>query len=130
MSGYLLDTHVWLWLISKPEKLPSEFVDEVRSPTVELFLSAASAWELAIKHSIGKIALPTDPSQFVPRSMTASGVSGLPVSLTHALAVAGLPPHHRDPFDRLLVAQAQVEKLCLATADRAMTAYDVDLREL
>lgn len=130
MSGYLLDTHIWLWLIAKPEKLPEDFVEEIRSPSIKLFLSAASSWELAIKHALGKITLPADPSHFVPRHMSASGVSGLPVGHAHALRVAGLPHHHRDPFDRILVAQAQVEDLCLATADKAMEAYDVKLRTL
>lgn len=130
MSGYLLDTHVWLWLIAEPERLPTDFVDEIRSPTVDLFLSAASSWELSIKHALGKISLPTDPTHFVPHNMALTGVSGLPVRHTHALAVAGLPHHHRDPFDRLLVAQTQIENLCLATADSAMKAYEVEMRAL
>ena len=92
----------------------------------ELLLSAASSWEIALKWSIGKLDLPERPDRYVPARLAASATSGLAVSHAHALAVADLPRHHADPFDRLLVAQARAEGLTLITADRALGPYDVD----
>ncbi len=92
----------------------------------ELLLSAASAWEIAIKQALGKLSLPEPPSVYVPKRMASNGVRGLPVALVHALRVAELPPIHRDPFDRLLVAQAQEEKLIVVSADPQVRAYEID----
>jgi PIN domain nuclease of toxin-antitoxin system len=124
---YLIDTHCWLWLQVTPERLGAELVERLANPDHELLLSAASAWEIAIKHSLGKIELPEPPVRYVPSRMQRSGTSGLPVLPAHALGVATLPLHHRDPFDRLLVAQAQHEGLTLVTADDALQDYDVEL---
>jgi PIN domain nuclease of toxin-antitoxin system len=96
-------------------------------PENELFLSSASSWEIAIKYSIGKLRLPTPPAQYVPSRMETSGTSALPVLHAHALHVATLPPHHGDPFDRLLIAQAQLEGLTLLTVDRQFGAYEVEI---
>ena len=89
--------------------------------------SAASAWEIAIKHALGKLTIPEPPDLFVPRLMTQLGITPLPVLHRHALHVATLPPRHRDPFDRLLVAQAQLEDLPILTADRGFGLYEVVL---
>jgi PIN domain nuclease of toxin-antitoxin system len=124
---YLVDTHCWLWLQVAPERLGGDIVDRLADPSHELLLSAASAWEIAIKHALGKLELPEPPDKYVPSRMQTSGTAGLPVVPAHALAVASLPLHHRDPFDRLLVAQAQQEGLTLVTADEALQAYDVEL---
>lgn len=86
-------------------------------------LSAASAWEIAVKWSIGKLPLAAPPAEYVPSRLERQGVTGLPIEPRHALRVAALPQHHRDPFDRLLIAQAQVEDLYFLTADRALQAY-------
>ena len=86
-------------------------------------LSVASAWELAIKHALGKLPLHGSPSQLVEVSVRELNMSVLPIALGHALAAAGLPLHHRDPFDRMLVAQAQLDGLTLVTADAALQAY-------
>lgn len=125
---YLVDTHCWLWLQASPERLAPEVVSELEDPDNELLLSAASSWEIAIKHALGKLALPEPPARYVPRRMTASGSRGLAIEHAHSLRVAELPMHHRDPFDRLLVAQAQLEKLTLLTVDRQFEKYDVELR--
>ena len=90
-----------------------------------LYLSAASAWEIAIKHALGKLRLPEPPISYVPDRVAALGVQPLPIEHEHALHVATLPPHHRDPFDRLLVAQAQLDDLPILTADPLIEAYDV-----
>ena len=99
----------------------------VSDPSNELFLSAASAWEIAIKFVLGKLPLPLPPAEYVPRRLESSGTLSLPVETRHALRVADLPSHHRDPFDRLLIAQAQLEKLPILTSDQAFDAYDVDV---
>lgn len=125
--SYLLDTHCWLWLQTTPERLPAELLDILADRSVDLFLSAASAWELGIKHAAGRIELPESPGDYVREGMRRGGVRELSMSHSHALEAAALPPHHRDPFDRMLVAQARLERLTLVTADRILAAYDVDL---
>lgn len=110
-----------------PDRFGAAALDLVRDPESELVFSAASAWEIAIKYALGKLQLPEAPEEYVPRRMRTSGVVGLPVGHVHALRVAELPKHHRDPFDRLLVAQAQIESLALLTADRKLSAYEVDI---
>lgn len=123
----LLDTHVWLWLQVAPERLSERSLAIVSDSSNELLLSAASAWEIAIKHALGKLRLPSPPGEYVPRRLETSGTTALPVELRHALHVATLPAHHRDPFDRLLVAQAQLERLPLISADPQLAAYDVEV---
>lgn len=125
---FLLDTHCWLWLQVSPARFSAETLEMLSDVRNELLLSAASAWEIAIKHALGKLPLPAAPEDYVPSRMLASGTTALPVLPIHALRVASLPPHHRDPFDRLLVSQAQHEKLTLVTADDAFNAYDVSTR--
>lgn len=125
----LLDTHVWLWLQYAPERL-GETLDLVEDPENELFLSAASSWEIALKWSIGKLPLPEAPATYIPARLASNGVVPLAIGHDHALAVAELPPHHRDPFDRLLVVQARTLGLTLVTADRALDPYEVKLRRV
>jgi PIN domain nuclease of toxin-antitoxin system len=125
VTRYLLDTHVWLWLLAAPERIDETTRSALADRSNELFLSAASSWEIAIKHELGKLALPAPPAVFVPERMRVSGVSAMPVEHTHALHVATLPRHHRDPFDRLLVAQAAVTGLTIVTADHQLAQYDV-----
>ncbi|MGH7657961.1 MAG: type II toxin-antitoxin system VapC family toxin [Gemmatimonadales bacterium] len=123
----LLDTQVWLWMLSAPERLSRKNRKLVVSADTELMLSAASAWEIAIKYGLGKLKLPEEPGDYIPRLMTLTGITPLPVHHRHALHVATLPQHHRDPFDRLLVAQAQLERLPILTADRGLGSYDVEV---
>src|SRR5262249_8338780 len=96
-------------------------------PGNERVLSAVSAWEISIKYSIGKLGLPEPPTEFVPSRMALTLTTPLAVQLSHALHASRLPLHHRDPFDRLLIAQAQTEKLPILTADEEFGAYDVDV---
>jgi len=121
----LLDTQVWLWMLATPERLAPATRKLVAAPDNELLLSAASAWEIAIKYSLGKLRLPDAPEHVVPHLMTRTGVVPLPVLHRHALRVAALPQRHRDPFDRLLVAQAQIEELPILSSDRAFGLYDI-----
>lgn len=123
----LLDTHCWLWMTSAPEKFSSAARALVEDARNELFLSAASSWEIAIKYALGKLPLPAPPASYVPSRMAATGVVALAVEHPHALEVAGLPLHHADPFDRLLVAQARIERLPILTADPQLAAYEVEV---
>jgi PIN domain nuclease of toxin-antitoxin system len=123
----LLDTHCWLWMLVAPEKFSPATLALLDSTEHELLLSAASSWEISIKYTLGKLRLPQPPLEYVPDRMMESGVTGLPVEHRHALAVAGLPLHHRDPFDRILIAQAIVESLPILTADPQLSRYPVEI---
>jgi PIN domain nuclease of toxin-antitoxin system len=123
----LLDTHCWLWMQAEPEKFSAAARELVEDARTELLFSAASSWEIAIKYALGRLALPEPPAAYVPDRMASSGVTALPVQHTHALAVAELPRHHRDPFDRLLVAQARIEGVPILTADPEFSRYDVEV---
>ncbi len=125
MSRVLVDTHVWLWLQSDPDRLPASVRDLVEDRGVELLLSAASAWEIAIKYRLGKLRLPQEPATYVPDRMRRSGTTPLSVEHAHVLRVSELPDHHRDPFDRLLVAQAQILDVPIVTADSRFERYQV-----
>jgi PIN domain nuclease of toxin-antitoxin system len=123
----LIDTHCWLWSLTEPERLNSKALAAIRRASNPLYLSAASSWEIAIKFALNKLTLPLPPWEFVPSRMSLQGLQALPIQHSHALRVAELPNHHRDLFDRLLVAQAQLEGLSLLTADEQLRAYDVDV---
>lgn len=124
---FLLDTHCWLWLQTDRERFDAELLASLAARTSQRYLSAASVWGIVIKHAIGKLPLPEPPAIYVPERMRVSGVRELPITHAHALAVGVLPPHHRDPFDRVLVAQARIEGLTLVTADSTFAHYDVRL---
>ncbi len=124
----LLDTHCWLWMQVDPDRFSRESRLILEDPGNELLLSAASSWEIAIKYELGKLALPEPPGTYVPGRMFSSGTASLPIEHSHALYVGELPNHHRDPFDRLLISQAILEKLELLTADPQLEPYDVRLR--
>ena len=112
-------------MVAEPERLSQSSRALLRAPANELLLSAASAWEIAIKFGLGKVEFPDGPEAFVPGLMARTAVTPLPVHHRHALRVAALPLHHRDPFDRLLIAQAQVEEVPIMTADPAFRRYKV-----
>lgn len=108
-----------------PERIQSPTRSLLADPDNVLLLSAASSWEIAIKYALGKLLLPITPAEYVPSRMLRSGTTALPIEHTHALHVTTLPTHHRDPFDRLLVAQAQLESATLVTSDAQLEPYDV-----
>ncbi len=120
----LLDTHVFLWLQTEPGRL-GRHLRLVEDPRNERLLSAASSWEIAIKHRLGRLALPEPPQRYVPSRLRAIGATALPIEHSHALAVAELEPLHKDPFDRLLVAQAGALDVPILTADAAVAQYPV-----
>lgn len=124
---YLLDTGVWLWSVLEPERIARKTREVIADLHQDVFLSAATSWEVAIKSAAGKLSLPESPGSYVPRRMADQGLRPLPISHQHALAVSSLPAHHRDPFDRLLIAQANLEDMVLITADRIFEEYPVQL---
>lgn len=97
---FLLDTHCWFWLQTERTRFDADLLETLADPETERYLSAASAWEISIKYAAGKLPLPEPPAIYVPQRMRISGVEGLAITHAHALAVASLPPLHRDPFDR------------------------------
>lgn len=118
----LLDTHVFLWWRGEPARLPATVRSSIATADV-VFVSAVSAWEAAIKSSLGRLELPDT----FEAGVLASRFEKLLLTFTHAERIAGLPHHHRDPFDRMLVAQAQAEGLTLVTHDRLLEPYDVEI---
>ncbi|WP_433686922.1 type II toxin-antitoxin system VapC family toxin [Micromonospora carbonacea] len=118
----LLDTHVALWAITGDATLGVDFLDQLRHDP-DIFLSPVTLWEITVKQSAGKLVGPPDLAERV-REM---GFRELPVTHAHAIAAGRLPPHHRDPFDRMLVAQAITERLTLATRDASIALYDVEV---
>ena len=117
----LLDTHALLWSLGQPTTLASEARMVIEDGRNEVFVSPVSAWEVAIKRAAGKL----DASGDLAAEIEAAAFVGLPITIAHAFAAGALPPHHRDPFDRMLIAQAQVEGLTIVTRDLRFAAYDV-----
>lgn len=121
----LLDTHVIIWLAVEPELIPPAILAELADPTNEIFASVASIWELAIKESLLKRSgMPPMTSLQALEFLRDAGIELLAITEKHALAVTSLPPIHADPFDRMLVAQAQTEPLRLVSHDRNVAAYN------
>jgi len=123
----LLDTHVVLWALGGNPRLKESVRAAIAEPANAVYVSAATAWELAIKAAIGKAKFPERVDQWLPVELARSRFQELPVTVRHAAAVESLPAHHNDPFDRLLVAQARIEGLILVTADRVLRRYQVKL---
>ena len=123
----LLDTHVFLWWITDDQRLSSRVREIIADGTNEILFSAASGWEIAIKTRLGRLQLPNDPEIFIPEQLELNAIEVLPVQIGHALHVYQLPSHHRDPFDHLLIAQAQLEKLPILTADPQISRYPVEI---
>ena len=119
----VLDTHVFLWYIAADPLIPVAYRDAIRDPANEVYLSAASVWEAVIKHALGKLPLPESPAVLLPRERVAHGILTLPVNETEMQQLARLPALHRDPFDRILVAQALHYGLTILTVDNALKAY-------
>ena len=127
MIRILLDTHVLLWAAGDSDRLPSEVLELVEDPDVQALFSTISLLEISIKHALGRPDFQVDPS-VMRRRLLEEGYVELPVFGEHAVAVAALPNHHRDPFDRLLVAQAIVEGVELITADAQLPRYPGPIR--
>jgi PIN domain nuclease of toxin-antitoxin system len=121
----ILDTQIFLWWNTNEPRLSASIREIIADGRNELYLSAASAWEIAIKAARGRLTLPAPPQEYVTSRLVLHSIQSLPIISRHALQVYTLPEHHRDPFDRLLVAQGQIEDLPILTADRLFAQYDV-----
>jgi PIN domain nuclease of toxin-antitoxin system len=118
----LLDTHALLWALADPKKMPSRAREEIANPKNQVYVSAISVWELVIKSALRRVDL---PFAGLDHTLEAAGFAELPVTIAHTLGLRGLPWHHRDPFDRLLVAQAREAALTLVTRDPVFRSYPV-----
>lgn len=125
----LLDTHLLLWAAGEPEKLPPEAVAAIENPDNELLFSAASLWEVSIKRGLGRADFTVDP-RLLRRGLIDNGYIELPIGGEHAVAVDSLPAIHKDPFDRILVAQSIVEGITLLTADDLVAQYPGPIRRV
>lgn len=125
----LLDTHLLLWAAGEPRRLPAAARKLINDARNELLFSAASLWEVIIKRSLGREDFRVDP-RLLRRGLLDNGYAELPVSGEHALAVDGLPPLHKDPFDRILIAQSMVESVTLLTADPLLPNYSGPIRKV
>ncbi|MEW5866545.1 MAG: type II toxin-antitoxin system VapC family toxin [Bacillota bacterium] len=123
----LLDTHTFLWWVTGDPHLSPRVFDIISNGQNELFLSAASGWEIAIKARLGRLQLPGSPESFVSRQLAINAIDVLPIQMSHALHVYDLPDYHRDPFDRLLISQAQLEDLPILTVDAEIARYPVSV---
>jgi PIN domain nuclease of toxin-antitoxin system len=124
VNRLLVDTHALLWWLIDDDALSRTAREALSDPATDVLVSTASLWEIAIKRALGKLSVPDD----LPGHIEAQGFGWLAVQAEHAWRVRDLPPHHRDPFDRLLVAQALVEQMPIVSADPRFAAYGVDTR--
>ncbi len=121
----LLDTCTFLWIAAGDPALSATALGLFTNPDNDVFLSAVSAWEIAVKHGLGRLPLPDPPQRFVPAMRVAHGIEALPLAEEAPLLAGTLPPVHRDPFDRMLVCQAMVDGLVILTPDRNIARYPV-----
>ena len=123
----LLDTHTFLWLDGSPQRLSPAALAACEDPTNELYLSVVSAWEIQIKHQINRLQLDVPLEEMIHGQQTANDLKILSVELHHVYILRQLPPHHHDPFDRLLIAQAKAEQMRLVSADSQFAPYLIDV---
>jgi PIN domain nuclease of toxin-antitoxin system len=121
----LLDTQCWLWWFSQPEKLSEEAIAQIADEANEVWFSVASVWEIGIKVAIGKLPLPEPIDNYISTRMIQLGAQSLEITTSHALKAASLPLIHKDPFDRMLIAQSQLEAMTIVSADSMFAHYDV-----
>ena len=122
----LLDTHAFLWWVADDPRLSDRARSLIADGSNEVFFSAASAWEIVVKAALGRLRIDGEVKVFIDRQLEANAFEVLPIHLRHALAIAALPDLHRDPFDRMLVAQASTEGLAILTGDQQVAAYPVE----
>lgn len=123
----LLDTHTFIWLDASPDQLSTEAQHILHDPHNDLLLSLVSVWEVQIKAQLGRLDIRGELAGIIQEQQEINGIELLPITLPHVLALSELPPHHRDPFDRLLISQARVEDIILVTRDENISKYPVDV---
>ncbi|MEH2208789.1 MAG: type II toxin-antitoxin system VapC family toxin [Nostoc sp.] len=119
----LLDTHAFIWWVTNDFQLSANARNVIADSGNILFLSVVSGWEIVIKNKLGKLTLPEPVEQYIPTRLAINRFESLPIQMSHVLQVASLPNIHRDPFDRILIAQSQVDNLPIVTIDRQITQY-------
>ena len=124
---YLLDTHTFLWWNLDDPQLSEQAREIISNGENEIFISAASAWEIAIKAAKGRLVLPEEPAQYLANRLSEYHFQALPIQISHAVRVYDLPDHHADPFDRLLVAQCQLEGMPMISKDEDIQKYDLEV---
>lgn len=122
---YLLDSHTFIWLFAFPDRLGRKAKRVLTDDDSALCLSSAAVWELGIKHQLGKLELPEEPEHFIADRARRASIAIVPIEGRHALRAPALPMHHRDPFDRMMVAQAIADEYTIITNDKAIHRYDV-----
>jgi PIN domain nuclease of toxin-antitoxin system len=123
----LIDTQSWLWWFAEPDRLRQSTINLIANEDNELWFSVASVWEMGIKAAMDKLPLPEPIDLYVDSTLRELGANLLEINARHALTAARLPLHHRDPFDRMLIAQAKVEKMAIVTSDRAFDRYETSI---
>ncbi|MEM7228171.1 MAG: type II toxin-antitoxin system VapC family toxin [Planctomycetota bacterium] len=121
MMGYLLDTNAVLWCMDRPERLRGEVRELIEDRRNPIYISAAGTWEMSVKHALGRLELPLD----IRPVLEQMGIRTLPVTVDHAHVVRSLPPIHRDPFDRIMIAQSKHDDLAMITSDVTIAQYDI-----
>lgn len=124
---FLLDTHSFLWWITDSQHLSQTAQNIISDSNNELFWSAASSWEVAIKYNLGRLRLPEAPELFIPTELVKNRIESLHIVDEHSFRAGQLPIHHRDPFDRMLIAQAQIEEMKIISNDHQISLYDVNV---
>ena len=122
---FLLDTHAFLWWVTNADELSNTVREIITDTDNTILFSVASAWEIVIKFRTGKLSLPENPEIYIPSRIAANQFQGLPIEINHVLQVANLPDYHKDPFDRILIAQSQIEKVPILTKDNLIIQYQV-----
>jgi PIN domain nuclease of toxin-antitoxin system len=123
----LLDTHTFLWWITDDPKLSLRVRGIISDGENEIFISAVTGWEIAIKAQIGRLKLPDEPQRFILEQLKINDMKSLPIEMRHALHISTLPIYHQDPFDRMLIAQAQLEELPVLSSDPEFGKYEVTI---
>ena len=124
---YLLDTHVLIWLMTSDNRLSTTAKDLIKSPRNNIYWSVASSWEVSIKYALGKLEFDEPPENLIPSELDKNHIETLTILNNHAFLAGQLPVHHKDPFDRMLVAQARIESLGVISDDSKFKFYDVDV---
>lgn len=124
---YLLDTHAFLWFISNDNRLSKKANALIRDRSNELYFSSASAWEISIKAGLGRLSIKDEMESFLLDQLSENGILSMPITIPHAAYISKLPEIHKDPFDRILVAQSIIEEMPLISRDRTVKKYDVNV---
>ncbi|MBN9213994.1 MAG: hypothetical protein ABS62_13180 [Microbacterium sp. SCN 70-200] len=127
MSSFLLDTHIWIWMLEDSPRLQGIQRATVEDAENSLLLSVASVWEMSVKTHAGRLTSPLRTAAHFREQLELTNVELVPIEFEHAVTAGALPPHHRDPFDRMIVAQAQTLGVPIVSADAKLSVYDVDL---